>query len=64
MTNRVELTVPDDLWDRLEKVRGPEPRASFVKRAVAHACDLMEESPRYGDPLAPKVKLTGTWNAP
>lgn len=37
MAVRVEFTVPDELYERLESARGHEPRASFVKRALESA---------------------------
>lgn len=33
-SKRLELTLSDEVWTRLEKARGHEPRASFVKRAL------------------------------
>jgi hypothetical protein len=37
MANRVEVTLSDEAWGRLESLRGHEPRASFVKRALMEA---------------------------
>ena len=34
---RIEITVSEGTWDRLELARGHEPRASFVKRALESA---------------------------
>jgi hypothetical protein len=31
---RVEITLSEPVWDRLESARGHEPRASFIKRAL------------------------------
>ena len=31
---RIEITVSEELWRRVEVARGHEPRASFVKRAL------------------------------
>src|SRR5216117_2461432 len=31
---RLELTVSEDLWERIESARGDVPRAAFVKRAL------------------------------
>jgi hypothetical protein len=38
-SNRLELTLSDEQWDRLDGARGHEPRASFVKRALESALD-------------------------
>lgn len=37
MANRLEITLSDEQWDRLDGARGHEPRASFVKRALESA---------------------------
>jgi hypothetical protein len=37
MTRRIEITVSDETWRRLDGARGHEPRASFVKRALERA---------------------------
>lgn len=34
MTRRVEFTVPEEMWQRLEAARGDVSRARFIKRAV------------------------------
>ena len=31
---RVEITVPQDVHDRIEAVRGDVPRAAWIKRAI------------------------------
>jgi hypothetical protein len=36
---RVEITLSESVWDRLESARGHEPRASFIKRALDFALD-------------------------
>lgn len=37
MTRRLEITVSEETWAALNAVRGHEPRASFVKRALESA---------------------------
>lgn len=37
MVRRLEITLSQEAWDRLEAARGHEPRASFVKRALESA---------------------------
>jgi hypothetical protein len=34
---RIELTVSQETWERIEKARGREPRATWIKRAIALA---------------------------
>lgn len=34
MNKRIEFTVPEDVWDQIEKHRGDVPRAKWMKRAV------------------------------
>jgi hypothetical protein len=34
MSKRIELTVSEELWDRIEVARGDVPRAAFVKRVL------------------------------
>lgn len=45
MTRRLEITVSEETWGRLELARGHEPRASFVKRALESALGKMEDQP-------------------
>jgi hypothetical protein len=33
-SKRVEFTVSDEMWKRIEKVRGDVPRAAWIKRAI------------------------------
>lgn len=40
---RVEVTFSEKDWVRLERARGHEPRASFVRRALEQKLDLMLE---------------------
>lgn len=45
---RIEFTVPEEFLKRIDKARGYEPRASFVKRALESAIET-------GLPLPPEV---------
>jgi len=66
MTRRIEITVSEDVWGRLEAARGFEPRASFVKRALVAvlgaapmsssggASGLVLEDCRFVEPLEPQ----------
>lgn len=38
-THRLEITLDDETWKRLDEVRAHEPRASFVKRMLARELD-------------------------
>lgn len=52
MTERIEITVSDEMFARLEAARGHEPRASFIKRALETA---LEAAPQYArKPIAAK----------
>lgn len=44
-SKRLEITVSEDTWERLEELRGHEPRASFVKRALESALEFEERLP-------------------
>lgn len=43
-SKRVELTVPQQTWDRIEAARGDVPRAAFIKRAIEAALAKAEKA--------------------
>lgn len=43
---RVEITVPEDLLERVDGARGHEPRASFIKRALESALEFEQRLPK------------------
>lgn len=69
---RIEITVSQELWDRLENARGHEPRASFVKRALESRLSMTfpdvpqveippppvrpHPTPKIAEPLRGKIK--------
>lgn len=60
MTRRIEFTVSDDFWDQLEIARGREPRASFVKWAVACAIETtINDGGAYDEPPGVKGAAEG-----
>jgi metal-responsive CopG/Arc/MetJ family transcriptional regulator len=44
MIHRVEITLSDHLWDRIEDARGDVPRAAWIKRAIRSQLVASEES--------------------
>lgn len=58
-SRRFELTIPEELLERLDADRGHEPRASFVKRAVELALDLWNTDPSV-DRIA---RIRATWDS-
>jgi ribosomal protein S27AE len=65
VAKRLEITLDEAAWDRLNAVRGHEPRASFVKRALRDAlfsraeivaADREEMAERINRALAPDVE--------
>lgn len=58
MAKRVEITVSEDVWVRLESARGHEPRASFVKRALEKALGTEEQVARPAVPSPPRASAT------
>jgi hypothetical protein len=57
---RIEITVSEETWERLNAARGHEPRASFVKRALQEKLDEVDA------PLTPEVSkaLREAWESP
>lgn len=43
---RIEITVPQTTWDRIERARGDVPRAAFIKRAIEAALVKAEKTAR------------------
>jgi metal-responsive CopG/Arc/MetJ family transcriptional regulator len=47
-SHRLEITVPSDLLTQLDKARGFESRASFVRRALESALSIRSEGAASG----------------
>lgn len=43
---RIEITVPQETWERIEAARGDVPRAAFIKRAIEAALAKTERPAR------------------
>jgi hypothetical protein len=61
MARRLEITLSEESWERLERVRGFEPRASFVKRALEKALGF--EVPRPPTEMLDREHLMKTGKA-
>jgi hypothetical protein len=59
---RIEITVSEGTWDRLNAARGHEPRASFVKRALESALGSVIPADASG-PVAARDRGEGVPNA-
>ena len=57
MSTRTHITLPEDLYKRLEAARGDIPRSRFIVRAV-EALVESAESPTVGNFMQPKVTIT------